>query len=89
MEDAKVGLNYRCAACEKLFEKRQVQVDHIKPVGGVLVDGKPDFNRLYTQLFCPITNLQVICKPCHKAKTHLDVKMMRQKSKLDKKKKLK
>jgi 5-methylcytosine-specific restriction endonuclease McrA len=89
LENAKEGLSYRCAACEKLFEKKQVQVDHIKPVGSVLVNGEPDFNRLYKELFCPITNLQVICKPCHKAKTKLDIKLMKQKRSLDKKKKLK
>ena len=64
----KLAQHFECAKCKKAFVSKDVQVDHKKPV----VDPKKGFENWETyidRLFCEVTNLQVLCKPCHKVKT--------------------
>lgn len=74
---------YRCAACGELFKDRDIQVDHITPIGyfPLWADSLPEFLvRLLVwvlRLFCDIDNLQVLCKPCHKKKTKKDLENVR------------
>ena len=56
--------HYRCAVCEEAFPQRNVQVDHIVPIGTCLT-----WDEYIEKLFCEKENLQVVCKPCHKKKT--------------------
>ena len=56
--------HYRCAKCEKDFPQKQVQVDHKDPIGTCKT-----WDKFIARLFCEGTNLQVLCKTCHKAKT--------------------
>lgn len=60
---AKTKKNYRCNKCKKLFPKKEVQVDHIEEIGAFI-----NWDTYMERLFCPISNLQVLCKPCHKGK---------------------
>ena len=60
--------HYACAKCKKDFPQKEVDVDHKTPV----VDpstGFVDWNTYIERMFCPKKNFQVLCKPCHKAKT--------------------
>jgi 5-methylcytosine-specific restriction endonuclease McrA len=60
--------HYACAVCQKDFPQKEVQVDHKKPA----VDPKTGFiswDVYIERLFCGKENLQVLCKPCHDAKT--------------------
>jgi hypothetical protein len=50
----------RCAKCRQSFTAGHVEVDHKRPT----VDGGSD----------DLTNLQVLCKPCHEAKTTREAK---------------
>lgn len=43
-------------------------IDHIEPVIGD--EGFIDWNTFHARLWCPKSNLQRICKPCHKVKTN-------------------
>lgn len=64
----RLAQHYLCAICGDDFPASQVQVDHIVPV----VDpekGFKDWNTFIRRLFCEASNLQVVCKPCHKKKT--------------------
>jgi 5-methylcytosine-specific restriction endonuclease McrA len=64
----RLAMHYQCKKCEEFFVKKDVQVDHKKPV----VDprkGFVDWNEYIPRLFCRAGNLQVLCKPCHKKKT--------------------
>jgi 5-methylcytosine-specific restriction endonuclease McrA len=64
----RMAQHYRCNICEGEFPQKQIEVDHIVPV----VDPKKGFTTWDTfikRLFCPIENLQVVCKSCHKNKT--------------------
>ena len=55
---------YQCNECKKLFPVKQIQVDHIQPIG-VFVN----WDTYIERLFCPPQNLQVLCKLCHLQKT--------------------
>lgn len=59
---AKRGKSYLCACCKDTYLK--VSVDHIDPVGTFV-----SWDAFINRLFCPIENLQVLCKECHDAKS--------------------
>lgn len=63
---------YRCAITKKLFPIDQVKVDHIAPVVDTST-GWVDYNTYMTRLFCPVSNLQVICDKEHDKKTKLEM----------------
>ena len=65
--------HYKCAACKKHFVAKEVQVDHIEPVVNPLT-GFIDWNTFVARMFCPITNLQVLCRGCHKVKSDKEKK---------------
>jgi len=65
--------HYKCAACKKHFVAKEVQVDHIEPVVNPLT-GFVDWNTFVARMFCPITNLQVLCRGCHKVKSDKEKK---------------
>lgn len=56
---------YQCNDCKKWFRDREIEVDHIVPVGSF--DGSWDeiITRMYTK-----SNLQLLCIRCHLDKTH-------------------
>lgn len=64
---------YGCAQCfinnpeRAYYKQKEVVVDHIIPSGSFL--GPEDFSTFVPNLFCHRSNLQVLCKPCHKIKT--------------------
>ena len=67
-KSGRMAEHYRCASCNQDFPMKDVQVDHIKPV----VDPKRGFktwDEYIDRLYCDSDNLQVLCIPCHKAKT--------------------
>ena len=70
---AQRGFKYQCNACNELFDKKLVQVDHIKEVIDPEI-GFIGFDNYIERLFCPMENLQVLCIFCHKAKTKSVVK---------------
>lgn len=64
----KMATFYTCAKCKGEFTSTNIEVDHKKPV----VDPKEgfiDWDTFISRLYCPVANLQVLCKPCHKKKT--------------------
>lgn len=63
---------YECKKCRKPFPRKQVQVDHIKPV--VPKSGFTSWDDYIERLFCEKGNLQILCKKCHKGKTAKDKK---------------
>ena len=68
----KLAVTYVCAACEEEFAGTEVQVDHIEPVGdfpGFPPGTGRSWDDWLAALFCPETNLQVLCKQDHKEKS--------------------
>lgn len=72
--EGKTMLNYwPCAHCGELVRERDV--DHIIPVG-LTPTCDEEVAAAVGMLFCPIDNLQTLCKKCHKIKSKEDVKKM-------------
>lgn len=58
---------YKCKKCKGEFGNRQVVVDHLNPV--VPVTGWTNWDDIIARMFCKVSGLQVLCRPCHKKKT--------------------
>lgn len=60
---------FQCAKCGGWFIQRNTQIDHKKECG--TLRRYEDLPGFAARLFCEKDGLQVLCKPCHKAKTQL------------------
>ena len=70
LKNAKISYGqYKCARCNNTFRKKDIQVDHIKPVGRFI-----SFDKYIERLFCDTNGLQILCFRCHKLKTASDKK---------------
>lgn len=78
----KTGVYFICAHCwEKCqktnkplpyyYKRTEVQVDHIQPIVDT-EEGFVGWDKYVPALLCELSNLQVLCKPCHKEKTRLE-----------------
>ena len=59
---------YQCAECEGWFKQKDVEVDHITPVGSL--NNYDDLVGFVKRMFVSTDKLRVVCKTCHKAKTY-------------------
>lgn len=59
-------MHYKCAKCGVELPQREVQVDHIKPV---VLKEFTTWDTFIDRLLVEAKKLQVLCKPCHAAKT--------------------
>lgn len=64
----RMAQHYKCKKCKGEFPATEIQVDHRKPVVDPKI-GFVDWNTYIERLFCKKSNLQVLCKVCHKEKT--------------------
>ena len=60
----RLAQHFKCAHCLQDYPAKDVEVDHNIPIG----KGRT-WDEFIDGLFCEQTNLQVLCKPCHKIKT--------------------
>ena len=60
----RLAQHYLCAKCNNEFTAKEVEVDHVEPIGR-----EKSWDEFINGLFCEQDNLQVLCKPCHKKKT--------------------
>jgi len=56
---------YKCAVCSKESPQKEINVDHIKPIGKLAYREIDDARYFYDLVNCPVSNLQIICKNCH------------------------
>lgn len=63
------GALFICNHCGLCFKGIDIEVDHIEPVVPINQEGM-DWNTYIARLFCDISNLQVLCKECHRIKTN-------------------
>lgn len=57
---------WRCATCLKWWrDESDVEVDHIEEVGSY----EGDLHEYAERMYCDESNLQVLCKRCHRRKT--------------------
>lgn len=65
-----------CPDCKEPSPTYLMQVDHINPVVPLNTTMEEmDWNDLVNNLWCDISNLVAICKPCHKIKTGQERKL--------------
>lgn len=58
-----------CVICKKDFPAKEMQVDHVIDAGSLV--STDDITPFVTKLLmCSKDNLQYVCSPCHKIKTH-------------------
>ena len=53
-----------CNKCKGRFKSDQIEIDHIVEIG----DWPGSFDIWIDRMWCDITNLQALCKACHKLK---------------------
>ena len=64
------GKQFICAKCKETYGQKDINVDHkrpVIPVSKTLED--MDYNEIVQRIFCKESNLQVLCRDCHKEKT--------------------
>ena len=68
---ARTGRNqYTCACCGETFGNKDVELNHIIPVGSLKTF--EDLSGFAERLFCEQDGFEVLCKPCHLKKTKED-----------------
>lgn len=65
----RIAQHFKCNCCDKDFPAKQVQVDHIVPMG----KGR-SWDDFINELYCETDNLQVLCLDCHTKKTREEKK---------------
>lgn len=60
---------YKCAKCDVVTNRKNVQVDHLVTV--VPLEGFDSWDGFIDRLFCDIEGFRVLCKPCHSAVTKI------------------
>lgn len=67
----RLKFEYKCNHCNNWFPRKNVEIDHIKPVGSLRTweDVVPFIQRLTPE---DVNAYQILCKPCHLVKTKND-----------------
>lgn len=72
----RLRVSYECEKCKTTVPAKLFKIDHISPVVSP-IEGFVDYNTYAKRLYCPIENLQGICKTCHDEKSKLEKKERR------------
>lgn len=79
------GKKYRCEICGGSFSAKDIQVDHKIPCVRLNVAAKDmSFDEIINRMWCPIDNLQAICKACHSECSKAENKVRRETKKMRK-----
>lgn len=57
---------YQCRLCKEIYEKKDVEVDHIIDIGQF-----DSWSSYIGRMFCDLSLLQVLCKKCHLKKKEI------------------
>jgi len=69
----------KCPECKQFIPTYQMEVDHRVPV--IPTDRSLEemtWNELVERIFCDVTNLTALCKPCHNRKSKQEQKLRAQ-----------
>lgn len=68
---------YQCNSCKQFYPEKEINIDHIIPVGSL--KGPEDLVGFIERLLPESEDaFQVLCKSCHKEKTLIDNKKMKE-----------
>jgi hypothetical protein len=59
----------RCNHCRSLFDRKDIQCNHIEPVGALRSTKRQDIEEYRMRMFCSKSNLEALCKECHQTHT--------------------
>jgi 5-methylcytosine-specific restriction endonuclease McrA len=76
VEGQRHKFEYECAACKEWFQQKDVQVDHKEPAGSLTE--YHHLPRFVENLFCAVSDLQILCKPCHLIKSKEERKLTKE-----------
>ena len=62
-------VSYECENCRQKFPKTEINVDHKAPIGKGVYERISDAEKFYELVFCDYSNLQILCKKCHRLKS--------------------
>ena len=61
----------QCYLCGEWFAGSKLEVDHLNPAGSCK-DYQTSLSFFDAQVFCPPSNMDLVCKTCHPIKTYAD-----------------
>ncbi len=64
--DGRVKFKGQCISCQEWFAEKEIEMDHIEPVGSI----RESIKQFATRVCPEIDGWQCLCKSCHKDKTH-------------------
>lgn len=64
----RLAKHYKCAKCLDSFPAKEIDIDHIDPIVPVET-GFTTWDDFIKRLFCPVEQLQALCRVCHKEKS--------------------
>ena len=73
--DKRTKWHYRCENCSGFFKRKEIEVDHIIPCGGISCF--EDIEGWYRRAFVEKEGFRVLCKECHNRRTQQDRVMQR------------
>jgi len=62
---------YRCNSCNKTFNRKEIRLDHIKPVIPVET-GFTTWDTYIERMFCEPSGYQTLCNICHSSKSLIE-----------------
>lgn len=71
---------YYCIACRVWHPDKNIQVDHIIPVGTLKCD---DDLAPFLKRLTPESGFQILCRECHQIKTNKERKILKEKQNVD------
>lgn len=66
--DKRTKWEYQCEACLGWFKGKEIDLDHIIPLGGI--NGYDKIAGWFERALCEKEGFQRLCKPCHLIKTN-------------------
>ncbi len=67
-DNKRLKFEHQCSKCLQWFPAKQVEVDHVIPVGRLL--SFQDLPGFVERLLCEVNGLVVLCRQCHQEKTY-------------------
>jgi hypothetical protein len=59
----------RCACCGELFDRSDIQANHINPVGALVSTAPANIAAYRQRMFCKVAEIEPLCIQCHRRTT--------------------
>ena len=76
LEDGRPKTMIRCAHCQDLFRREEIQANHVNPVGPLASTAPADIAAYRERMFCKVAEIEPLCIPCHRQATALQRKQL-------------